>query len=191
MDIESMGADHAAVFERTTSAALKDPLGAPAAAEWPEELPGLWKGEARVDEPGVIAENATISPAYLSITKGAAPNAWIFLDPTDETKIINADVNLLASVEMDEAATSVPSFNFTNKPWKYTEGLSSGTSNWCNVLVLNDAADASLVLSADAPAGEEARCPVVGDSFQSDALLRDSELMETTGAVAALVMKKQ
>ena len=68
MDLESIGADHAAVFERTTSPALKDRLGTPTDAEWPEQLPGLWKGETRIDTPGIIAETSTTSPSPTYVT---------------------------------------------------------------------------------------------------------------------------
>ena len=154
MDLESIGADHAAVFERTTSPALKDRLGTPTDAEWPEQLPGLWKGETRIDTPGIIAETSTTSPSptYVSITQGAAPNAWIFLDPEDESKIVSANVNVLVSVESFDTHLT-----FTNAPWKYTADMSAGKSTWCNTIVLNEEGDASYVLSADAPAGEEVK----------------------------------
>jgi hypothetical protein len=195
MDLESIGADHAAVFERTTSPALKDRLGTPTDAEWPEQLPGLWKGETRIDTPGIIAETSTTSPSptYVSITQGAAPNAWIFLDPEDESKIVSANVNVLANVESFDTHLT-----FTNAPWKYTADMSAGKSTWCNTIVLNEEGDASYVLSADAPAGEEVKCPaapedragIIGE-LDGDGLLGDDELMEASGAVAAHVLRKQ
>ena len=195
MDLESIGADHAAVFERTTSPALKDRLGTPTDAEWPEQLPGLWKGETRIDTPGIIGETSTTSPSptYVSITQGAAPNAWIFLDPEDESKIVSANVNVLANVESFDTHLT-----FTNAPWKYTADMSAGKSTWCNTIVLNEEGDASYVLSADAPAGEEVKCPaapedrgaIIGE-LDGDGLLGDDELMEASGAVAAHVLRKQ
>ena len=188
MDLESIGADHAAVFERTTS-------GTPD-ADWPEQLPGLWKGETRVDTPGIIGETSTTSPSptYVSITQGAAPNAWIFLDPEDESKIVSANVNVLANVESFDTHLT-----FTNAPWKYTADMSAGKSTWCNTIVLNEEGDASYVLSADAPAGEEeVKCPaapedrgaIIGE-LDGDGLLGDDELMKASGAVAAHVLRKQ
>lgn len=187
MDLESIGADHAAVFERTTS-------GTPD-ADWPEQLPGLWKGETRIDTPGIIGETSTTSPSptYVSITQGAAPNAWIFLDPEDESKIVSANVNVLANVESFDTHLT-----FTNAPWKYTADMSAGKSTWCNTIVLNEEGDASYVLSADAPAGDEVKCPaapedrgaIIGE-LDGDGLLGDDELMEASGAVAAHVLRKQ
>jgi len=195
VDIESIGADHAAVFERTTSPALKDRLGTQTETDWPEQLPSLWKGETRIDTPGIIAETSTTSPSptYVSITQGAAPNAWIFLDPEDESKIVSANVNRLASVGSFDAHLT-----FTNAPWKYTADMSAGKSLWCNTIVLNEEGDASYVLSADAPAGEEVKCPAAPEDpggilgeLDGDGLLGDDELMEASGAVAAHVLMKQ
>ena len=189
VDIESIGADHAAVFERTTSWTGLD---------WPEQLPGLWKGETRIDTPGIIAETSNTSPSptyptYVSITRGAAPNAWIFLDPEDESKIVSANVNVLASVGSFDTHLT-----FTNAPWMYFDEYSSGKSLWCNTIVLNEEGDASYVLSADAPAGEEVKCPAAPEDpggilgeLDGDGLLGDDESMKASGAVAAHVLRKQ
>ena len=77
--------------------------------------------------------------------------------------------------------------------------MSAGKSMWCNTIVLNEEGDASYVLSADAPAGEEeVKCPaapedrgaIIGE-LDGDGLLGDDELMKASGAVAALVLRKQ
>ena len=55
-----------------------------------------------------------------------------------------------------------------------------------------------VVLSADAPAGEEVKCPaapedragIIGE-LDGDGLLGDDELMEASGAVAAHELRKQ
>jgi hypothetical protein len=170
------------------------------AAKWPEAMPGLWSGTMVAnDEKYVSILGAT--PTFLSVFQGAAPNAWVFMDPEDETKIASANVGLMRSVKEREDG----SFEFTNEAWKYTPGPEhvAGRDDWCNAFVLRD--DSVYILSnsraddvddAGTIAPECPRMPELETLGQVATLIAEGgtptfELLSDQGAVSAVMLTRQ
>jgi hypothetical protein len=99
LDLDDLGADSAGMLRRP---GVEDDM----AAEWPSDLPGLWKGTkvsqvkhvARVtgrDSEGArggSGGDVREVPMYTQIIEGYAPNPWLLLDPKDQTKIISSNI---------------------------------------------------------------------------------------------------
>jgi hypothetical protein len=208
IDLEAIGADRAVILKRSPAALADEAFGLDAsaneeedyAAKWPEAMPGLWSGTMVAnDEKYVSILGAT--PTFLSVFQGAAPNAWVFMDPEDETKIASANVGLMRSVKEREDG----SFEFTNEAWKYTPGPEhvAGRDDWCNAFVLRD--DSVYMLSnsraddvndAGTIAPECPRMPELETLGQVATLIAEGgtptfELLSDQGAVSAVMLTRQ
>jgi hypothetical protein len=207
VDLEAAGADRAVILKRARLALNDESFGLSASADdrdydatWPRGMPGLWRGTMVVSDPKYVSI-AGATPAYLSVFRNLAPNAWLFLDANDETKIVSANVGVMRSVVADAEDGS---FEFHNEAWKSFPGPEhvAGRDDWCNafVLVKNDEGDAQIVMLSNSRAHAEGddddapECPEAPDAMASlgegDETL-GAMLAESPGAVSVARLTKQ
>lgn len=144
VDLDAADADRAVILKKSPAALADAPFGLSAsepasasgetyAGAWPEKMPGFYLGTlVGSDEKYVSVAGA--APTIWSSFQGAAPNAWLFLDPEDHKIVASANVGLMRSVEENEDG----SFTFRNDAWKFTPGPDhvAGRDDWCNTIVL-------------------------------------------------------
>ena len=110
-----LGADSAGTMTR--------PDPATEAAEWPKNLPGLWKGTmVQVEDDAVVKGEGGVTsefPLYVVISQGYAANAWVTIDPKIPHKITTVTISkkkLGGGAPDDDESSSF----FYNEPFKYT-----------------------------------------------------------------------
>ena len=208
VDLEAAGADRAVILKRARLALVDESFGLSASADdrdydatWPRGMPGLWRGTMVVSDPKYVSI-AGATPAYLSVFQNLAPNAWLFLDPNDETKIVSANVGLMRSVVAADAEDG--SFEFHNEAWKSFPGPEhvAGRDDWCNafVLVKKREGDEIVMLSnsrahAEGDHDVAPECPAAPDAATLDASVGEGDetaaMLAERGAVSAARMTKQ
>ena len=178
LDLQTLGADGAVLARRP---------GADLAATWPDDIPGAWTGSilsatklGDVD-PGVPAT------VYFSAHQGYAPNAWLFIDPDDPTRVTTANVGRFAGTA--EASGGGPAWrNDAYKGIPGTVGV-SGSVAWCNAMVVSGDAAVNFSNDADAEDGAEATCPKSPRAEMFEGEL-DEDLLEENGAATMESMRR-
>jgi hypothetical protein len=188
LDLDALGADSAGVLRRPGA---DDGM----AAEWPSDLPGLWKGTELAPRVTVTAppqeahsgdaalgdfegahgggggDGVTETPVYTQITEGYAPHPVVWLDPKDPTKIIRSDIGWFDGAEEKEKPNGAGAGArvYFNRAFKYTagEGGPGGRDRWCNSYVVRDGK--LFMLSNSGPGDADApppACPAALDPKQ-------------------------
>lgn len=148
LDMAALKADGAAIAKRS---------GDDHSATWPDDLPGLWRGELLgIDVEGV--EDDTPLQFVASFQQGCAPNAWLFIDPSSPTTVIAANIGHFAG----EAESADGGRAWRNDAYKWmspkidVSNAFDGYANWCNSIELSDDGSEMVILSAETAPMEKA-----------------------------------
>lgn len=178
LDLETLGADGAVLARRP---------GADLAATWPDDIPGAWSGEILSGttlgdvDPGVTAT------VYFFAHQGYVPNAWLFIDPDDPTRVVDANVGRFAGT----AEASGGGRAWRNDAYKRIPGMVgvSGALAWCNAMVVSGDAAVSFSNGADAEDRAKATCPKSPHAEMFEGEL-DEDLLEENDAASMESMRR-